>query len=467
MNHDMALVAAVLDEKAGYRKALKAGAKPELLGAQAGLYWDVLSHYVDEHGQIPSVGFFKGLCPEYEHHPTGDSVEMLVEELKTYHLGNEMNIVLGQLAEKNGLDPWEAKRELVALSDKLNVMHQPRNTRSAVGEGRAKLIQNLKMLRDGSGMLGLHWPFAPLNARTPGILAGNVIYFYGRHKSKKTWVMLHMALFFESMGYRVLFFTREMSKEELEWRLGALILGIDLDDYSKGRVTDEQLEIVEEILGEIFDRGRFVITENTDGIAGYRAEIDDFQPDIVMHDYWKALADDAMGDKVTAEKRFVDRTIDLIVDYHARCKIPVIICGHANRDGEKSKGKSSSEHAWSDHIARRIHAAIRVIKSQDGERVGLRINAGRSIPEDIDITLEGGAAGFGEILNVDPSWMFATDEAQKASTESRKRQDDDANSPVVKRPIGRAFGAKPTAQRVVHRRGQTSPQRKKDKPPTP
>jgi hypothetical protein len=440
MNHDMALVAKVL-ETGDYKGAVKAGIKPTLLGARAALFWDVLTEYYDQHHQIPSVDFFKGLCPDYEHHPPTDTVDMLIGELKTLHLGNEINTLLGQIIESNSVDPWKAKNLLIQLSDKVNSEHQVRNTRTQVGDKADYVLKMLSMLRDGSGMLGIEWPFDGLNQRTPGIMPGNVIYFYGRHKSKKTWLMLFMALFFEHMGYRVLFFTREMSVEELHFRLAALIIGISLDDFSKGNVTDETMADIKEIMAEIQARGRFMISDNTDGLPGYKAEVDDFQPDIVMHDYWKAMADDAMDGKYnTSEKRYVDRTIDMLVDYHAKIKTPVIICGHANREGDKSKGKSSTEHAWSDHIVRRIHGAIRVVKSNDERYMGLVINAGRAIPEDIMITLDGNLCyGFGDELNVDPSWIFNDDDAQVESKKSHERKQENA-SDAAKIPVGaRAF----------------------------
>jgi hypothetical protein len=252
-----------------------------------------------------------------------------------------------------------------------------------------------------------------------------------------------MALFYELMGHRVLFFTREMSVEELHFRIAALILAISIDDFTKGRVTDDEVAFVDEIMTEIYERGRFHISDNTDGIEGYRAEIEDFQPDIVFHDYWKAMADDAMGDKYGAsEKRYVDRTIDLLVNYHAKIKTPAIICGHANREGDKSKGKSSVEHAWSDHIARRIHAAIRVVKSNDEKFIGLVVNAGRAIPEDVLITLDGNLCfNFGEELDVEPGWIFASDESKAASDASEKKRRDDVVDPK-NIPVGkRAFKA--------------------------
>ena len=451
MNYDMALVTEVL-ETGNYKEAIKAGIKKEMLGDLAGLYWDVISEFYHDHGKVPSVPYFKSLCPNYDHSPTGEPISVLVDDLKRLHLGNALNDLLSKVVEANNDDAWKAKRLLVQLTDKLNIEHQFRNTRTVAGEMKDYVLEMLYNLRDGFGLAGMPWPFEPLNKRTPGIMPGNVIYLYGRQKSKKTWVMLHMALFLSSLGYRVLFFTREMTVEELHWRLGALLLGIPIEDYTKGKVTESGIAIVNELLDDILKSGKLIFSENREGIVGYKTEIEDVNPDIVMHDYWKAMADDAMGDKIGAsEKRYVDATIDQLVDYHAMIKVPAIICGHANREGDKTRGRGSTEHAWSDHITRRVHAAIRVVKSGDDRKIGLVVNAGRAVPEDVLITLDGNLCmGFGDVLDVDGSWIFTSEASREESDNSKQRKEEPA--PASKIKVG------PAAFRAIAKsRKQTNP----------
>jgi len=420
----MALVARIL-ESGEYTEVVRAGMKREMLGDHAGIYWDVLSEFFQEHDKVPSVDMFTALCPDYDHQPTSDPIDALIQELKTIHLGTEINRALNLLVDENSSDPWEAKRTLIRIADQINAQHQLRNTRVAAGEKVDYVLSMIKRLRDGCGLLGLKWPFEKLNKRTPGIMPGNVIYFYGRHKSKKTWLMLHMALDFWLEGHRVLFFTREMSIEELHWRLAGMILGIPLDDLNSGCVTHHGEMAVADVMKELVDSGRFIFSENLQGLPGYKAEIHDVQPDIILHDYWKAMADDLMEERRVSEKSAVDRTIDQLVKHHMKIKTPVIICGHANRDGDKSKGRSGVEHAWSDHIVRRVHAAIRVIKSPDESKLGLVVNAGRAIPEDLVITLDGHLCmGFGEELDIDPGWISTTESSQDASSQSAGRNKD-------------------------------------------
>ena len=200
------------------------------------------------------------------------------------------------------------------------------------------------------------------------------------------------------------------------------MLGIPLDDFNKGNVTQIGEDTVRDIMKEFLDSGRLIFSEDMDGLPGYKVEVEDVQPDIVLHDYWKGMADDLMEDSKISEKSAVDRTIDRLVKFHMKCKTPVFICGHANREGDKGRGRSGVEHAWSDHIVRRVHAAIRVVKSPDASKIGLVINAGRAVPEDIAFTLDGHlCSGFGNELQVDPSWIFTSEDSATASKDSAGR----------------------------------------------
>jgi len=423
MNHDMALVAQVL-ETGDYKQAVKSGLKKAMLGDRAALYWDILGDFYEEHRKVPSVDLFKSLCPDYDHHPTDDPMDSLVQEIKTIYLGSELNRILNILVDENSSDPWEAKKTLVRLADEVNSQHQLRNTRVVAGEKGDYVLNMLRRLRDGTGMLGMKWPFKALNACTPGIMPGNVIYLYGRQKSKKTWLLLQMALHFYFMGHRVLLFTGEMTTEELHWRLAALVLAIPLNDFNKGKVTRLGEETIKEVMDELLKTGRLIFSESYEGLAEYKAEIEDVQPDIVLHDYWKLMADDLMEHRRISEKAAVDRTIDALVKFHRKCKIPAIVCGHANREGDKSKGKGSTEHAWSDHITRRVHAALRVIKSPDETKLGIVVNAGRNMPEDVVFTLDGTLCyNFGEELDVDHNWIWTSDAASDASSASSTKKD--------------------------------------------
>jgi hypothetical protein len=178
----------------------------------------------------------------------------------------------------------------------------------------------------------------------------------------------------------------------------------------------------------LYDSNRFIFTEQAEGMAGFKAKVEEIKPDVIFHDYWKSLADDEMGDRsAVREVNFVNRTIDRLVDYtRNKMKIPTFLCGHANREGDKSGGKSSTEHAWSDHITRRVDIAMRVICFKD--LIALIINEGRSIRRHMSFTVDGTLCStFGDFISEDTSWVKKALAAQDEEEDS-----EDRNKPLPK-----------------------------------
>jgi hypothetical protein len=422
MNYDLALIAAVLETK-DFNDAIKTGASADILEGDAQIHWDVLSAHYEQFHEVPSLAHFKTLSPSYEHEMPTDSIEAIVHELKTMKLGNDIDRAIHRLAEVNSADPWEAKKAFVDSADRINVRNQRGNTDHVVGADKEKVMELLRRIRSGEGLLGHRWPWDYFNQETPGIVPGNIIYMYGRQKSRKTFILLYMALYFASQGLRVLFFTREMSADELKLRAYALACQFNFGEFLKGQISTEATEILGEVMDELAASNRFIITDQADGIAGYKAKVEEIKPHIVIHDYFKALADDMMGDNSRNEHRYVARTVDLLCDYHTKsAKVPLIMCGHANREGAKTNGKSSTEHAWSDHITRRVDMAIRVMCSEEENKIALVINEGRNIRKHMSITVDGSLCdGFGTQLETHTDWLDGMEDMKEQEQASKKR----------------------------------------------
>lgn len=421
MNYDLALVARVLEDR-NISKAIRAGAdKPGLLGPEAKTYWDLLKEHHGRYHEVPTVEMFRSVAPTYHHVPVQDSIEALVDNLKTIRLTAEIENIVSKVAKLNSNDPWEAKTEMLRLVDTIAARHSKSNSYYIVGEDKDDTLAMMKRLKEANGLLGYPWPWEYLNQNSVGVCGGNAFYIYGRQKSRKTFLLLYMALFYWSIGLKVLFFTREMSFEELKWRLIALMCNFNYLDVTKNKLPPGSEEKVEGVLSEVFSSGRFIITDISDGISGFMSAIEDIQPEIVFHDYFKAMADDAMGGKVNGEHRYVARVADQMKNYMSdKAKVPLFFVGHANREGDKARGNSSTEHAWSDHITRRVDGAFRVVTDGSTNRMAMFVNAGRSIQEGIGMTLNAQLCeGFGQFLGTDYSWIKTIGDDSSSSSNSR------------------------------------------------
>ena len=79
---------------------------------------------------------------------------------------------------------------------------------------------------------GLPWSWAPLNDATKGIQPADYVIFYGRPKSKKSWIVAYLAATAIARGLRVLLQSKEMAAEDMTRRIAACIARIP----SKARV---------------------------------------------------------------------------------------------------------------------------------------------------------------------------------------------------------------------------------------
>lgn len=448
MNLDLALIAGILENR-DLTRAIRAGATVDLLTDEAVTMWNLISSHEEKFHEVPSIAFFQELYPAYTHVTPENSVDVIVHELKTRRLGNEIQQAVRDLLEVNAVDPWKAKEMLSSRSDDINTKNQVGNTRVVLGEDKEQMLALLDSLSRHDGLIGYPWPWEWMNNRTTGIRDGNLIYIYGREKNKKTFLTLYIALFLWSHGLRVMYFTREMTREEICFVAYCMVCGLDIDHYKKGEITTEQRNNMIDVMDLLKESGRFIISETAGGVPSFKAEIEEVNPHVVFHDCWKYMADDAMGDKLGDETRYVARTIDQIKQTAMKRKIPILLCGHANREGDKTKGRSGTEQAWSDNIIRRVDLSLRIISDDRSQRMAIIINRARGMKQGAGFTISGKLCdGFGKEMESNALWVNDFDEASQAEEESHDRTQKD------KLPVGvpakftqASFAPKPNFQR--------------------
>ena len=415
INLDYALISAII-ESGQMAEALSLGAdKKGILSPEAKVYWNSLQEHFDKFNQTPSVELFQTGNPSYEHKPTGDSVESLLHQLKTRKLKQEMQEWVYTIVDDINENPWKAKKTMFEAAEYVAQNSDEDNQVYIAGENADYYINKLENIAKNDGLSGLAFPWEAFNKVSRGLEAGHCIYIYGRQKSKKTFLLLYLALHYWRLGLKILLFTREMSHEELMWRMISLGTKLPINDVMKGNLTSNGKKKVAKFLAELKESERFIISSDTNGINGFRTQIDRIRPDMVFHDYFKAMADDAMGNASRDPRIFVERVVDQIVDFmsaKARKKVPCFFVGHANRTGDGSKGRSGTEQAWSDHITRRVDAAIRVIS--DESKTALIVNRSRFLQEGMGITVDGTlCTPFGNLVSEGYDWIDSKQEDNK------------------------------------------------------
>lgn len=425
MNYDLALISAILADSDAYGEAVKLGVKPKFLGMEAQAYWDIISDHYNQFHEIPSLEYFQDICPSYDHQPTQDSLEALAHELKTRYLFNEIEELLTTVADTNTSDPWEARDKLSSLSDALVVEVQRRNTDLVAGSNKAEVLKRLEFLRSNQGLLGYPWPWDYLNARSPGLCPGNFVYFYGREGVRKTFLLCYLANWFESKGLRVLFCTREMTLEEIAWRLYPMKMRLPYGQMTSGQLSADGERSLEQVMDDLYSRKNLIVTEIDGGMAGLKAKIEEIKPHLVIHDYMFALAEDEMEASNASRSReheYIGKTANNLKRLAMKLKIPIVACGHANREGVRLKGRNSTEVAGSDKIFRRVDYGFRIICNDAEDWLAVILNKGRQARKFLSMTIDATLCnGFGDFINDDTAWVDGIDERKDAEEDSKSR----------------------------------------------
>jgi hypothetical protein len=181
-------------------------------------------------------------------------------------------------------------------------------------------------------------------------------------------------------------------------------------------------------MDDLYQHKNLIVSEVEGGLAGLRAKIEEVQPTIVIHDYMKGVAEDEMGDKMNVkEQQYVARVADKFKSMARHFKIPIIACGHANREGDKSRGKSSVEIAHADHIARRADLVLRVIVDESRDMMALITVAGRNVQKFLSWTIDASMSGtFGNFVSENASWVDDVEDANKSEAKAKENPEVEA-----------------------------------------
>ena len=242
----------------------------------------------------------------------------------------------------------------------------------------------------------------PLNEQTRGIQDGQLIIFYGRPKSMKTWTVVDIAA--EAHAYyncRVLFFTKEMRPGQVEDRIVAREAEVNYAGMRQGDLPFEQEALLRDIATRMaeeehrFERNgvmpSMLITPGwgeigSNDIDCLYAKAAEFEPDLIIADA-AYLMEEAGSRKrqIWESVTSISRSLKKISN---SLGVPVVATTQANRAGEEGRGKNVSEIAYSDAFGQDCDMAVRVIK-QEGEEDDPGAYLDLLIPAAREITLAG------------------------------------------------------------------------------
>lgn len=206
----------------------------------------------------------------------------------------------------------------------------------------------------GGGIVGMPFPWDPLNIATGGLQPGTLNVIYAPSKNGKTWVGLEVGCIhpFESANARVLVVSNEMATSQVWRRILARMCRLDYGQVTGGTLP---LDARDECFDHLNALQETQIANMRKGLTrGYRDirvvhggadasctsirnEIDRFEPDIVFIDGLYLMADDRQGGRRDNGWKTIANITQDLKALAAECNVPVVGTTQSNREGVKRK----------------------------------------------------------------------------------------------------------------------------------
>lgn len=352
---------------------------------------------------VPELELVEGKFPSVEFPTPSDrtTIKALCHEVQQEYLRVRMENLMNQALETYEENPLGSLSRLV--QDAKSLQETSEDSRDLIlADSTEAMKREYLMLEQAKGMLGVPWPVGwgyhtesgkpkilkktgrqhhPLNEQSGGMRAGEFILLYGRPKSMKTWLLVDMTVeCYYHLNQRVLVFTKEMTPEQLRWRIVARMQGVDYIALKSGQLPEDQrdefFDLLDTLKAEeerLMRRGHnrsMMITTGwqrgtvQSGLQSLQSKIEEFEPDIVMADsvYLMKATKNKDGGAVWQDMAEIAYGLhEMAVEY----KIPIVATSQANRKGEELKGTSLAEIAYGDTFGQACDYAIRVIKTED------------------------------------------------------------------------------------------------------
>lgn len=304
-------------------------------------------HNPKHRGCIPKKSFFYEKFPAFPRNsPLKEvSVPELCERVREMAMSRKLSDLGSELLALSNNDPYAALEVLRDQTTKIQSMTA--NSDSILLSDLAEeLIEEYDLVAQHKGMMGVPFPWEPLNIATGGMQEEDFILIYADHKTMKSFLAILIACnAYKNSHRRVLYSAAEMNRRLIGRRTSACYCNFDYEQVKRARLSKGQRAMFKGVLSQLGEwegetkRGgkstRFYIVKPDGGgkngaLYQLEAEIELFEPDIVICDSYYRMADDYDW-KVQAN---LTKSMKTMAE---RFKIPIVGVSQRNRDQKRGK----------------------------------------------------------------------------------------------------------------------------------
>jgi replicative DNA helicase len=333
---ESALITSILDEK-NIRSVIKHKITHEFFFeplTREAFKWLISWYKNPLYGDTPSWEVFASAFEGFEPIRVDDSIIAICDQVRQQKLYSDIAAAMQEIAQVTAGDAlagFDLMRQLTAQLSSSHRVDDASDIRNRVEELKEEY---LRMKETPDGLKGKPYPWDALNHATLGAQGGQLIIFYGRPKTGKTWLALETVKTWHAFGDRPLILSQELSTLEICRRFVALSTNVNYGLYQRGQLPpDDEFEFMQNL--EAFVEQPPIIVNQLSSVGeqcliDLAALIDEYGATSVLIDGahtlgrdWKEISIITKGAKRVANQK----------------GIPILMTTHQN----KSRGKNSSE----------------------------------------------------------------------------------------------------------------------------
>jgi hypothetical protein len=354
-----------------------------------GMFQHLLAYYNDatSSGSLPGMNAAQVLFPNFELCDDASmSTEKLCEELRRQRNVLEVREVAAKLADDADRDPMKAMAECHQRLQMLMALGGSKKTDVSFDSALEDILFEYEQVEAGVDMSKMRWPWPILQDETGGIQKDDYIVFYGRPKSKKSWVLAYLIAQAYIQGKSVLVYTKEMTPHNILKRIAACLAFLPYREFRRGRLNVEDRKFLfdlREVVNVLKQSQNFIVLSGKDVTGGgdtvpwLRSKVEKYKPSVQFVDGLYLMSDSDAGrkNKAANEKMSsISRSYrQLILD----TEIPGIATLQANRKAAGHSNAELDEIAFSDAIGQDATMAARVISEKTSPTIMLKLGGAR------------------------------------------------------------------------------------------
>lgn len=333
------------------------GVKPEMFLTCGAEMRFIITHF-EEYKQMPDKVTFLAQFKDFQMLEVNESTDYLIYKIKEAFVYTKMAEILQEGADKVREDSIKAldylKEEIRKLEEATPVSKN-KDGYDIVANAKDRL-QAYKERCESKGLIGIPTGIPQLDDLTNGWLWGEELaVITGRTNIGKSWIAEFFAKSAWSMGYKILFYSGEMSREIIGFRFDTLNkhfsnLGLLNGAHTLGKKPDTDggkylEEDYENYINQLSQKSGFVVV-TPDDFQGRKPNPDELKSlavkigaQMIVVDQLSLMSDKRRADTPRIAYNNISEDLFLV---SKELKIPVILLAQANRESVKNKKKGVS-----------------------------------------------------------------------------------------------------------------------------